>query len=44
MIGAGEARALLAEKGEIMVTCEFCNETYVFDPGQTEAALAGGRA
>jgi molecular chaperone Hsp33 len=43
MIGAGEARALLAEKGEIMVTCEFCNETYVFDPGQTEAALSGGR-
>ena len=44
MIGAGEARALLAEKGEITVTCEFCNETYVFDPGQTEAALSGGRA
>jgi molecular chaperone Hsp33 len=44
MIGPDEARALLAEKGEIMVTCEFCNETYVFDPGQTEAALLGGRA
>jgi len=44
MIGADEARALLVEKGEISVTCEFCNETYVFDPGQTEAVLGGGPA
>lgn len=44
MIGPDEARALLAEKGEISVTCEFCNETYVFDPGETEAALGRGLA
>jgi redox-regulated HSP33 family molecular chaperone len=42
MIGAEDARALLTERGEISVTCEFCNETYVFDHGQTEAALRGG--
>jgi molecular chaperone Hsp33 len=44
MIGADEARALLTERGEISVTCEFCNETYVFDHGQTEAALRGAAA
>ena len=38
------SRALLTERGAISVTCEFCNETYVFDHGQTEAALLGGAA
>ena len=41
MIGADEARSILAERGEIAVTCEFCRETYVFGPDQTEAALRG---
>jgi molecular chaperone Hsp33 len=41
MIGRDEARALLAERGAISVTCEFCNETYVFDPGETEAVFQG---
>ena len=39
MIGADEARAILAERGEIAVTCEFCREHYVFDPAQAEEAL-----
>jgi molecular chaperone Hsp33 len=39
MIGADEAHAILAEKGAITVTCEFCRETYVFDPRQAEEAL-----
>jgi molecular chaperone Hsp33 len=39
MIGAAEARDILAEQGEITVTCEFCRERYVFTPAQAEAAL-----
>jgi molecular chaperone Hsp33 len=40
MIGAEEARSVIDEQGHISVTCEFCRETYVFDPAQTEAALS----
>lgn len=39
MIGADEAHAILAEQGEIAVTCEFCREHYVFDSDQAEEAL-----
>jgi molecular chaperone Hsp33 len=39
MIGAAEARSILAEQGEIAVTCEFCQERYVFTPDDTERAL-----
>lgn len=41
MIGAEEARSILAEHGAIQVTCEFCHERYVFSPRQTEEALQG---
>ena len=44
MLGAEEARAVLAEQGRLAVTCDFCAETYVFDPGQAEAALADRQA
>jgi len=40
MIGASEARAVVAEQGAISVTCDYCSETYVFGPEQTERALA----
>jgi molecular chaperone Hsp33 len=39
MIGAEEARAVLDEKGQLDVTCEFCGEGYVFDWPATEEAL-----
>ncbi len=35
-----EDRADMVENGTISVTCEFCNETYVFDPADVEAELA----
>jgi molecular chaperone Hsp33 len=44
MLGPEEARAVLAEQGHVSVTCDFCAETYVFDPGQAEAALADRQA
>jgi molecular chaperone Hsp33 len=40
MIGANEARAVLAEEGRVHVTCEFCGESYTFDHAATERALA----
>ena len=39
MIGAVETRSILAEQGEISVTCEFCKERYVFTSAQAEEAL-----
>jgi molecular chaperone Hsp33 len=39
MIGAREARSIVAEQGEISVTCEFCKERYAFSPGEVEDAL-----
>ncbi len=35
-----EDRADMVENDTISVTCEFCNETYVFDPADVEAELA----
>jgi molecular chaperone Hsp33 len=40
MIGAEEAHAVLEEKGQLDVTCEFCGESYTFDRAATEKALA----
>ena len=39
MIGAKETRSILAEQGEVSVTCEFCKERYVFTSAQAEEAL-----
>lgn len=39
MLGAGEARGLADEKGEVTVTCDFCREQYVYTREQVEAAL-----
>jgi molecular chaperone Hsp33 len=41
MIGADEARSVIAEQGKISIRCEFCGEAYTFDAGETEVALAG---
>jgi redox-regulated HSP33 family molecular chaperone len=32
----------MIENGVISVTCEFCNATYVFDPGEVEAEKETG--
>ena len=40
MIGAEEARSVIAEQGKISIRCEFCGEAYAFDADETEAALA----
>jgi molecular chaperone Hsp33 len=43
-LGAAELRALLAERGNVEVNCEFCNRTYGFDAVDVEALLAADRA
>ena len=40
MIGAEEARSVIAEQGKISIRCEFCGEAWSFDAAETEAALA----
>jgi len=30
-LGEAETRAVLAERGEVEVRCDFCNRAYVFD-------------
>jgi molecular chaperone Hsp33 len=40
MIGAEEARGVIAERRRLDVTCEFCGEGYAFDHAETERALA----
>ncbi|HLP97365.1 MAG TPA: Hsp33 family molecular chaperone HslO [Sideroxyarcus sp.] len=40
MLGRDEVAAVIAERGEIEVHCEFCNERYVFDRVDADAALA----
>jgi molecular chaperone Hsp33 len=30
-LGGAETRAVLAERGEVEVRCDFCNRAYVFD-------------
>jgi molecular chaperone Hsp33 len=32
VLGEEEARELLKEQGEIAISCDFCNQKYVFDP------------
>ncbi|MGE0801620.1 MAG: Hsp33 family molecular chaperone HslO, partial [Lautropia sp.] len=31
MLGRGEVESILAERGEVAVTCEFCSSAYRFD-------------
>ena len=39
MLGREEVGSILAERGEIEVHCEFCNERYVFDSVDAEAVF-----
>jgi molecular chaperone Hsp33 len=34
MLGRDEIEGILAEQGEVGVTCEFCNRAYTFDPDE----------
>ncbi len=39
LLGKAEVRAVLAERGSVEVTCDFCHLGYAFDPAQAEEAL-----
>lgn len=39
MLGRDEVDSILAERGDIEVHCEFCNQSYVFDRVDADAAL-----
>ncbi|MEO1767140.1 Hsp33 family molecular chaperone HslO [Thiobacter aerophilum] len=36
LLGPGEVRAIIEEQGQVEVTCEFCNQRYVFDAVDAE--------
>ena len=38
--GRDEVEAILAERSDVEVTCEFCNRRYVFDPDEARAVFA----
>lgn len=40
MLGKDEALAIVAERGEIEVHCEFCNQRYVFDRVDADAVFS----
>jgi molecular chaperone Hsp33 len=43
-LGAEEVRDVLAERGCVTVTCDFCNRPYRFDAIDVEQLLAAGAA
>jgi molecular chaperone Hsp33 len=40
MLGLNEVRSIIAERGGIDVTCEFCNRRFAFDPVDAEQLFA----
>jgi molecular chaperone Hsp33 len=40
MMGLAEVRAIVAERGEVEVHCEFCNRRYAFDAADAEQLFA----
>jgi molecular chaperone Hsp33 len=38
--GAAEVESIIAERGEVEVTCEFCNRRYTFAPQEARAVFA----
>ncbi len=44
MLGPDEVRAVIAERGEVEVHCEFCNRRYAFDAVDSEQIFAGAVA
>ena len=39
--GLDEVESILAERGSVEMTCEFCNRRYVFSPVEARAAFSG---
>jgi len=39
--GLAEVESIIAERGDVEMTCEFCNRRYVFSPAEARAAFAG---
>jgi len=42
MLGPEEVESVLAERGHVEVTCDFCNRAYRFDPVDAAQLFAGG--
>jgi len=42
--GAEEVESILAERGNVEVTCEFCHRLYTFDPAAARALFAPARS
>ena len=42
--GRAEVESLLSERGDVVVTCEFCNRNYSFGPAEARAIFAPGAA
>jgi molecular chaperone Hsp33 len=40
MLGQEEVASIIQERGEIEVSCDFCNAAYVFDPVDAEQLFA----
>jgi len=40
LLGRAEIETLLAERGNVEVTCEFCNRTYALDPASARALFS----
>jgi molecular chaperone Hsp33 len=40
--GRAEIESILAERGAVVVTCEFCNRRYEFAPVEARAVFAPG--
>ena len=38
--GLAEVESILAERGNVEITCEFCNRRYIFSPVEARSALA----
>ncbi len=43
LLGADEVEGILAEQGEVRITCEFCNRAYRFAPEAARALFASAR-
>lgn len=41
MLGRAEVESILAERGQVEVNCEFCNQRYSFDGNEAAALFAG---
>ena len=38
--GIAEVESILAERGNVEMTCEFCNRRYTFSPAEARAVFA----